>query len=56
VHADGWILTVKLAFFMALGFVHFVCASTPVQPPVTRAVGRLLGYSRGLLKKFELQV
>jgi hypothetical protein len=26
-HADSWILTVKLAFFVALGFVRFVSES-----------------------------
>ena len=41
VHQDGWILTAKLAFFMALGFVRFVGESTSLQPPVTRAVGTL---------------
>jgi hypothetical protein len=40
VHADGWIRTAKLAFFVALGFVRFVGKSTSLQPPVTRAVGR----------------
>jgi hypothetical protein len=29
VHADGWILTVKMAFFVALGFVRFVGESRP---------------------------
>jgi hypothetical protein len=29
VHADGWILTAKLAFFVALGFVRFVGESRP---------------------------
>jgi hypothetical protein len=33
-----------------------VTLSRPTHLPLTRAVGRLLGYSRGLLKKFELQV
>ena len=28
-HADGWILTAKLAFFVALGFVRFVSESCP---------------------------
>ena len=28
-HADGWILTAKLAFFVALGFVRFVSESRP---------------------------
>jgi hypothetical protein len=42
VHADGWIHTAKMAFFVALGFVRFVGESTSLQPPVTRAVGRLV--------------
>jgi hypothetical protein len=29
VHADGWIRTAKLAFFVALGFVRFVGESRP---------------------------
>jgi hypothetical protein len=29
VHADGWIRTAKLAFFVALGFVRFVGKSRP---------------------------
>jgi hypothetical protein len=29
VHADGWILTVKMAFFVVLGFVRFVGESRP---------------------------
>jgi hypothetical protein len=29
VHADGWILTAKMAFFMALGFVRFGSESRP---------------------------
>jgi hypothetical protein len=29
VHADGWIRTVKLAFFVALGFDRFVGESRP---------------------------
>lgn len=31
---DGWIRTVKSAFFVALGYLRFVGESTPVQPPV----------------------
>ena len=38
-HADGWIHTAKLAFFVALGYLRFVGESTSLQPPVTRAVG-----------------
>jgi hypothetical protein len=40
VHADGWIRTAKLAFFMALGFVRFDGESTSLQPPVTQTVGQ----------------
>jgi hypothetical protein len=29
VHADGWILNAKLAFFVALGFVRFVGEARP---------------------------
>jgi hypothetical protein len=29
VHADGWILTVKMGFFVALGFVRFGSESCP---------------------------
>jgi hypothetical protein len=29
VHADGWILTAKLAFFVALGFIRFVGEPRP---------------------------
>ncbi|MFO7585604.1 MAG: hypothetical protein R6W69_12830 [Anaerolineales bacterium] len=29
VHIDGWILTVKMASFMASGFVRFVGQSRP---------------------------
>jgi hypothetical protein len=29
VHADGWIHTAKLAFFVVLGFVRFVGESRP---------------------------
>jgi hypothetical protein len=29
VHQDGWILTAKLAFFMALSFVRFAGESRP---------------------------
>jgi hypothetical protein len=33
VHADGWIRTAKLAFFVALGFVRFVGESRPSSRP-----------------------
>jgi hypothetical protein len=42
-HADVWIRTAKLAFFVALGFVRFVGKSTSLQPLVTLAVERLRG-------------
>jgi hypothetical protein len=29
VHADGWILTAKLALFVALGYLRFVSESRP---------------------------
>ena len=29
VHADGWILTAKMALFVTLGFVRFVGESRP---------------------------
>jgi hypothetical protein len=29
VHADGWIRTVKLAFFVTLGFIRFAGESRP---------------------------
>jgi hypothetical protein len=29
VHADGWIRTAKMVFFVALGFVYFVGESRP---------------------------
>jgi hypothetical protein len=31
VHADGWIRTAKLGFFVALGFVCFVSESRPTR-------------------------
>jgi hypothetical protein len=31
---DGWIRTVKLALFVALGFVCFMGESVTIQPPV----------------------
>jgi hypothetical protein len=33
VHADGWIHTAKLAFFMAFGFTRFVSESRPSSRP-----------------------
>jgi len=38
VHADGWILSAKLALFMTLSFVRFVGKSSSLQPPVPRAI------------------
>ena len=42
--------------FLASSFFYSRAESTPTPAPVTQAVRRLLGYSRSLLKKFELQV
>jgi hypothetical protein len=45
-HADGWIHIAKMAFFVALGFVHFASESRPTQQrvPCTPA---LAGGARG---------
>ena len=34
VHADGWIRTAKMAFFVATGLLRFVGESMSRQPPV----------------------
>jgi hypothetical protein len=33
VHADGWIRTAKMAFFVVLGFARFVGESRPASRP-----------------------
>ena len=57
---DRWVCAARptgsQAFFSALGFFRFDSESQPAHLLLTLTVGRLLGYSRGLLKKFELQV
>jgi hypothetical protein len=42
VHADGWIRTAKLAFFLALGFGRFVGKSRPASRryPLTGTMSR----------------
>jgi protein tyrosine/serine phosphatase len=40
VHADGWILTAKMAFFAALSFVRFVGESRPSSRPYRRPLSR----------------
>jgi hypothetical protein len=38
VHADDWVRTAQLAFFVTLSFFRFVGESTSLQPPVTHTV------------------
>jgi hypothetical protein len=40
VHADGWILTAKMGFFVALGFSRFVSESRPASRRHREPFGR----------------